>query len=236
MKGKLYLIPTTLGESNLDAVIPKNIQELIPTIKHFIVENIRTARRYLKLVDKNINIDELSFYELNKHSSPHAISDYLKAIKEHDMGIISEAGCPGVADPGADVVKLAHEKNIKIIPLVGPSSILLSLMASGFNGQSFAFTGYIPIKDGERIKKIKQLENRSASENQTQIFIEAPYRNMKLLEDLALHCSPSTQICVAVDITMETEFIKTLPAKQWKKEMPELHKRPTIFLLHKNQS
>ena len=235
MKGKLYLIPTTLGDSGLDSVIPKNIQELIPTIKHFIVENIRTARRYLKLVDRNIDIDELSFYELNKHSSPDAISGYLKAIKEHDIGIISEAGCPGVADPGADVVKLAHEKNIRIIPLVGPSSILLSMMASGFNGQSFAFNGYIPIKDGERVKKIKQLENRSANENQTQIFIEAPYRNMKLLEDLSKECSAGTQICVAVDITLETEFIKTLPAKQWKNEMPELHKRPTIFLLHKDK-
>ena len=235
MKGKLYLIPTTLGDSGLDSVIPKDIQELIPTIKHFIVENIRTARRYLKLVDRSINIDELSFYELNKHSSPDAISGYLKAIKENDIGIISEAGCPGVADPGADVVKLAHERNIRIIPLVGPSSILLSMMASGFNGQSFAFNGYIPIKDGERVKKIKQLENRSANENQTQIFIEAPYRNMKLLEDLAKECSASTKICVAVDITLETEFIKTLPAKQWKNEMPELHKRPTIFLLHKNK-
>ena len=139
MKGKLYLIPTTLGETGLDSVIPKDIQDLIPTIKHFIVENIRTARRYLKLVDRNINIDELSFYELNKHSSPDAISGYLKAIKEHDIGIISEAGCPGVADPGADVVKLAHERNIRIIPLVGPSSILLSLMASGFNGAKFCF-------------------------------------------------------------------------------------------------
>lgn len=232
MKGKLYLIPTTLGDSEIDQVIPNHIQQLIPDLKHFIVENIRTTRRYLKKVDRNINIDELSFYELNKHSSPDAISGYLNALKEHDMGIISEAGCPGVADPGADVVKIAHTQNIKVIPLVGPSSILLSLMASGFNGQNFAFNGYLPIKADEREKKIKQLDKRSMLEGQSQMFIETPFRNMKMLEDLLRNCNPNTKLCIAADITLETEYIKTMPIKSWKNKLPDLHKRPTIFLIH----
>lgn len=235
MKGKLYLIPTTLGESAIDKVIPNQIQQLIPSIKYFIVENIRTARRYLKKVNSDIIIDELVFFELNKHTSPNDIFGYLDTLKEHDMGIISEAGCPGVADPGADVVKLAHEKNIQVIPLVGPSSILLSLMASGFNGQNFAFNGYLPIQDNERIKKIKQLDNRSLSEQQTQMFIETPFRNMKLVEDLIQHCSPATKLCIAVDISLETEFIKTLPIKNWKHNVPDLHKRPAIFLIHREK-
>ncbi|RUT78286.1 SAM-dependent methyltransferase [Ancylomarina longa] len=235
MKGKLYLIPTTLGDTPIDQVIPKEVQDLIPGLKHFIVENIRTARRYLKKVDTKINIDELSFYELNKHSSPNEISGYLHAISENNIGVISEAGCPGVADPGADVVKLAHEKNIEVVPLVGPSSILLSLMASGFNGQNFAFNGYLPIKSEERIKKIKQLESRSLNENQTQIFIEAPYRNNKLLEDLIQNCNSATKICVAMDITMESEFIKTLPVKAWKNQDIDMHKKPTIFLLYREK-
>lgn len=235
MKGKLYLIPTTLGDTPLDSVIPSDVQKLIPGIKHFIVENIRTARRYLKKVDSKIEIDDLTFYELNKRTAPSQISGYLNALKEYDMGIISEAGCPGVADPGADVVKLAHEKGIHIIPLVGPSSILMSLMASGFNGQNFAFNGYLPIKSNEKIKKIKQLDLRSLHEGQTQIFIEAPYRNMQLLDDLILHCNASTHLCIACDITTETEYIRTLTMKEWKKQKPELHKRPTIFLLHRFQ-
>ena len=235
MKGKLYLIPTTLGDTPLDSVIPSDVQKIIPGINHFIVENIRTARRYLKKVDSKIEIDDLTFYELNKRTAPAQISGYLNALKECDMGIISEAGCPGVADPGADVVKLAHEKGIHIIPLVGPSSILMSLMASGFNGQNFAFNGYLPIKSNEKIKKIKQLDLRSLHEGQTQIFIEAPYRNMQLLDDLILHCNASTHLCIACDITTETEYIRTLTMKEWKKQKPELHKRPTIFLLHRFQ-
>lgn len=235
MQGKLYLIPTTLGSNNIDSIIPREVITLIPKLKHFIVENIRTARRYLKLVDKSIVIDDLTFYELNKYTTAKDISTYLNAIKDFDIGIISEAGCPGVADPGAEVVKIAHTRNIQIIPLVGPSSILLSLMASGLNGQNFAFNGYIPIKSDERAKKIRQLESRSMIENQTQIFIEAPYRNIKLLEDLSNTCSPSTKICVACDISLETEYIKTLSAKAWKNEKPNLHKRPTIFLLLKDK-
>lgn len=235
MSGNLYLIPTTLGESEIDQVIPNQIQELIPDIKHFIVENIRTTRRYLKKVNKEINIDDLTFYELNKHTSPDDISGYLNALSEHDMGIISEAGCPGVADPGADVVKIAHTKNIKVVPLVGPSSILLSLMASGFNGQNFAFNGYLPISSGDRSKKIKQLDNRSMNEGQTQLFIETPFRNMKLLADLLQNCHPSTKLCIAADITLESEYIKTMTIKNWKKKLPDLHKRPTIFLIHREK-
>lgn len=235
MKGKLFLIPTTLGDSEIDSVIPNQIQQLIPDLKHFIVENIRTTRRYLKKIDRNINIDQLTFYELNKHTSPNDISGYLNDLKEHDMGIISEAGCPGVADPGADVVKIAHTQNIKVIPLVGPSSILLSLMASGFNGQNFAFNGYLPIQAGDRAKKIKQLDSRSMHEGQSQMFIETPFRNMKMVEDLIQNCSPNTRLCIAADITLETEYIKTMPIKNWKNNIPELHKRPTIFLIHRDK-
>ncbi len=235
MKGKLFLIPTTLGDSEIDQVIPMHIQQLIPDLKHFIVENIRTTRRYLKKVDRNINIDELTFYELNKHTSPNDISGYLNDLKEHDMGIISEAGCPGVADPGADVVKIAHTQNIKVVPLVGPSSILLSLMASGFNGQNFAFNGYLPIQAGERAKKIKQLDNRSSNEGQSQMFIETPFRNMKMVEDLLQNCHPNTKLCIAADITLKTEYIKTMPIKNWKNNLPDLHKRPTIFLIHRDK-
>lgn len=233
MKGKIYLIPTTLGDTELNSVIPLEVQQLIPTLQYFIVENIRTARRYLKKVDKSIDIDALTFFELNKHSSANEISTYIDAIETHDIGIISEAGCPGVADPGADVVKLAQEKNITVVPLVGPSSILLSLMASGFNGQNFAFNGYLPIKGNERAKKLKQLEARSLSENQTQIFIETPYRNNKLIEDIVANCNGSTQLCVAVDITLPTELIKTMPLKLWRKTNIDLHKKPAIFLLHR---
>ncbi|MDQ1772081.1 SAM-dependent methyltransferase [Labilibaculum sp. A4] len=235
MKGKLFLIPTTLGDTEIDQVIPNNIQQLIPDIKHFIVENIRTTRRYLKKVNQDINIDDLTFYELNKHTSPKDISTYLDAIADHDMGIISEAGCPGVADPGADVVKIAHTKNIQVVPLVGPSSILLSLMASGFNGQNFAFNGYLPIPSNERSKKIKHLDHRSLSEGQTQMFIETPFRNMKMLEDLLQNCSPATKLCIAADITLESEYIKTMSVQAWKNNLPDLHKRPAIFLIHREK-
>lgn len=235
MQGKLYLIPTSLGSNNMNSILPQEVSNLIPEIKHYIVENIRTARRFLKAVNRNINIDEITFYELNKHTSPKNLSSYLEAIETSDIGIISDAGCPGVADPGADVVRIAHQLNIQVVPLVGPSSILLSLMASGLNGQNFSFNGYIPIKTDERVKRIRQMEGRSLTENQTQIFIEAPYRNTQLLEDLCNTCSPTTRICVACDITLETEYIKTLSAKQWKREKVDLHKRPTIFLLLKDK-
>ncbi len=233
MAGQLYLIPTTLGDSTIERVIPNDIIGMVKEIKHFIVEDVRTTRRYLKKLDRSINIDELTFYVLNKRTTDKEKSSFLNAAKAgNDMGVISEAGCPGVADPGADIVATAHFLGIKVVPLVGPSSILLALMASGMNGQSFAFNGYIPIKTDERTKKIKQLEGRSLSENQTQLFIEAPFRNNQLLKDILATCKGNTRICIACDITLETEYVKTKTANQWKKEIPELHKRPALFLLH----
>lgn len=231
----LYLIPTTLGESSTTRVIPADVAVLIGAIKHFIVENIRTARRYLRKMDPHLNIDELQFYELNQHTDIAIIDTYLKPISEgFDIGIISEAGCPGVADPGAEVVKIAHTKQIEVIPLVGPSSILLSLMASGMNGQNFAFTGYLPIKPVDRIKAIRDLERRSATEHQTQLFIETPYRNGALFNDLINTLHDQTRLCIACDITLDSEYIKTRTIAQWKNGQPDLNKRPTIFLLQKD--
>lgn len=234
MSAKVYLIPTTLGDCPVENVIPQYVVDIINSTNHYIVENIKNARRYLIKAGIKTKIDELTFYELNKHSSPEQYSSYLKAIKDNqNIGIISDAGTPGVADPGAEIVAIAHRKNIPVVPLVGPSSILLSVMASGLNGQSFAFVGYLPIKKPERIRRIKELERRSQAENQTQLFIETPYRNNHLMEDLLSTCSAETKIGIAADITLETEYIKTKSVKEWKKEIPNLHKRPSIFLIHK---
>lgn len=230
----LYLLPVTLGDTTIESVLPAYNKEVILQIKHFIVEDVRSARRFLKKVDKNIDIDSLAFYELNKHTSPEDISGYLKPlIAGQSMGVISEAGCPAVADPGADVVAIAQRKNLKVVPLVGPSSIILSVMASGFNGQSFAFYGYLPIEPGERIKMIKHLEQRIYSENQTQLFIETPYRNNKMMEDIIRNCRPQTKLCIAANITCEGEYIKTKTVKEWQGKLPDLSKIPCIFLLYK---
>lgn len=233
MTGFLYLIPNTLGECEMEQVLPSANFEIIKKIKHFIVEDIRTARRFLKKVDKNIDIDELQFYTLNKHTSPEEVSNYLIPLKNGlDIGIISEAGCPAIADPGAEVVRIAQAKNYRVVPLVGPSSILLALMASGFNGQSFAFSGYLPIQANERTQAIKHLEKRAWQEKQSQLFIETPYRNMKMLEDILHTCQPKTQLCIACDITLESEYIKTKSIAEWKKaKLPDLNKRPCIFIL-----
>ena len=234
MTAKIYLIPTTLGDCAVEDVIPTFVVDIINSTDHYIVENIKTARRYLIKAGIKAKIDDLTFYELNKHSSPENYNSYLNVIKDgKNVGIISEAGTPGVADPGADIVAIAHERNIPVVPLVGPSSILLSVMASGLNGQSFAFVGYLPIQKNERIKRIKELERRSQTENQTQLFIETPYRNNHLIEDILTHCSSETKLCIAADITLETEFIKTKTVKEWKKDIPNIHKRPSIFLIHK---
>lgn len=230
--GNLYLIPTTLGESDTARVIPSEVSAIVKEIRYFIVENIRTARRYLRKMDPTLNIDELQFFELNQHTDSSATADFLNPVLEgFDVGIISEAGCPGIADPGAEVVKIAHIKQIRVIPLVGPSSILLSLMASGMNGQNFAFIGYIPIKPAERVKAIREIEKRSGVENQTQIFIEAPYRNTQLINDLINTLNDQTRLCIACDITLDTEYIKTQTVAQWKKGVPDLNKRPAIFLI-----
>lgn len=234
METALYLLPVTLGETALENVLPSYNMDIIRKIRYFIVEDLRSARRFLKKVDREIDIDTLTFYPLNKHTSPEDISGYLKPLEEGaSMGVISEAGCPAVADPGADVVAIAQRKKLKIVPLVGPSSIILSVMASGFNGQSFAFQGYLPIEPGERGKKIKALEQRVYAENQTQLFIETPYRNHKMVEDLLQNCRPQTKLCIAANITCEGEFIQTRTVKDWLGHVPELSKIPCIFLLYK---
>jgi 16S rRNA (cytidine1402-2'-O)-methyltransferase len=232
MKGILYLVPNTLGNPDTKASIPEGIKERVMHIPVFIVENLRNARRYLKLLNSEIDIDSLTFFELNEHTQEHEIPTYLEALgKGHDAGIISEAGVPGVADPGAAVVRIAHEKGIRVVPLTGPSSILLALMASGLNGQSFRFHGYLPVKRPERIKRIQEIEQEVVRKGETQLFIEAPYRNDALLADILDHCRPSTWLCIAADITMETEFISTRTVSSWKRKKPALHKRPVLFLL-----
>ena len=208
MDTALYLLPVTLGDTPIERVLPSYNKEIILQIKHFIVEDVRSARRFLKKVDKNIDIDGLTFYPLNKHTLPDVVSDYLKPLTEgHSMGVISEAGCPAVADPGADIVAIAQRKNLKVVPLVGPSSIILSVMGSGFNGQSFAFHGYLPIEPSERVKRLKELEQRIYNEFQTQLFIETPYRNNKMAEDILKTCRPQTKLCIAANITCEGEYI-----------------------------
>lgn len=234
MDTALYLLPVTLGDTELNTVLPAYNIEIIQGIKHFIVEDVRSARRFLKKVDREFDIDSLSFYPLNKHTSAEDISGYLEPLLAgQSMGVISEAGCPAVADPGADVVAIAQRKNLKVVPLVGPSSIILSVMGSGFNGQSFAFHGYLPIEPGERVKRIKQLEQRIYSENQTQLFIETPYRNHKMVYDLLQNCRPQTKLCIAANLTCEGEYIKTRAISEWKGKVPDLSKIPCIFLLYK---
>lgn len=231
---KLVLIPTTLGENDPYQVLPADIKQTLNQIDYYIVENIRSARRFMKRVDPSINIDRMTFFELNKHTRPEEIGDFLEPLQNgNSIGIISEAGCPGVADPGADVVKIAHRKGYHIKPLVGPSSLLLALMASGFNGQHFAFEGYLPVKPADRVKKIRQLETKVNIENQTQLFIETPYRNNQLMSDLCKTLDERTLLCIACDITLEQEFIKTLPIGMWKKNLPDLDKRPALFLIGK---
>ena len=230
----LYLIPVLLGDTALERVLPAYNQEVVRGIRHFIVEDVRSARRFLKKVDKDFDIDGSQFYPLNKHTSPEEISGYLKPLEEgHSMGVISEAGCPAVADPGADVVALAQRKHLKVIPLVGPSSIILSVMGAGFNGQSFAFNGYLPIEAADRVKRLKLLEQRAYTEQQTQIFIETPYRNNRLVEDILSTCRPQTRLCIAANITCDEEFIMTRTLKEWRGHVPDLSKQPCIFLIYK---
>lgn len=228
----LYLIPTTLGDTAVEKVLPVEIMQVVRNLHYFVVENIRTARRHLKKIAPEIVIDELDFKELNEHTQQMGLELLLEPISRgFDVGILSEAGCPGVADPGAELVRIAHEKGIKVVPLVGPSSILLSLMASGMNGQNFAFIGYLPIKPAERTNAIRDIERNSGRDKQTQIFIEAPYRNTKLLADLLSICNAQTKLCIAVDLTMDSEFVVTKTIAGWKKAIPDINKRPAIFLL-----
>ncbi|MBO7337913.1 MAG: SAM-dependent methyltransferase [Paludibacteraceae bacterium] len=231
MPGILYLIPNTLGENDPNDVLPQKVMETAKAIRHFIVEDVRTARRFLRKIDRTFPIDDSVFFELNQHTDRSKIDPYIKPLLEgKDMGVISEAGCPAVADPGADIVALAHRKGVRVVPLVGPSSILLAQMASGFNGQSFAFVGYLPIENGERQKRLRKLEHRAKEENQTQLFIETPYRNTKLFEELLATLKGDTKICIACDITLDSEYIETRTVSEWKQKKPQdLNKRPTIF-------
>lgn len=227
----LYLIPTILAPETTGFVLSPQIKEVIKTTDYYFVENIRTARRFISELKVGKIIDELHFFEVDKDTNIEQIRKYFKQIPQNqDIGVISEAGCPGVADPGALAVKVAHQIGMKVMPLVGPSSILLALMASGFSGQSFVFHGYLPIDKMDRAKKIKVLETDSRKQ-QTQIFMETPFRNDSFLEDLLNTCQSDTLLCIACNITAPDELIQTKTVNQWKTKKPELHKKPTIFLI-----
>ncbi|MBO7189879.1 MAG: SAM-dependent methyltransferase [Alistipes sp.] len=233
--GTIYMIPCPISDERaVWDVLPQANLDVMNSLDYFIVENVRSARRFLSKAGVERRIEELEFVELNEHTrSAQDVERMLKPVLEgRSAGVISEAGVPGVADPGADVVALAHRKGVRVVPLVGPSSILMAIMASGLNGQSFAFVGYLPVKEPERIKRLKELERRTKDENQAQLFIEAPYRNIKLFETMLKTLSPKLKLTVAVDITSPEEFIKTRTVEEWKRSgMPDMAKRPTIFLL-----
>lgn len=232
-KGSLYLIPCLLGDSPIERVIPDFNFEIIKSLDEFIVEDIRSARRFLIKAGSK-PIDDLTFHLLNEHTKEEDIGAYLNnAVQGKNIGLLSEAGCPGIADPGASIVKIAHRQNIKVVPLVGPSSILLALIASGMNGQKFAFHGYLPKQAPDRIKKLKQLEADSQKEGCTSIFIEAPYRNDSLIKDILNACRPETLLCLASDITLASEQIHTYSIGEWKNRKIALNDHPTVFLIGK---
>ena len=229
----LYLIPVTLGDTPHSRVLPDYNKEVILSLRHFIVEEVRTARRFLKQVHRDIDIDALQFYPMGKHSDARAFDRYLAPLKRGEaMGMISEAGCPAVADPGATIVAMAQKAGMKVVPLVGPSSILLALMASGMNGQSFAFNGYLPIDEGEKVRALKHFEARAIKEKQTQMFIETPYRNGKFITLMLKTLSPSTRMCIAAGVTCSNENIRTMSVAEWRKaEIPDLSHTPAIFAI-----
>lgn len=233
-KGTLYFIPVTLGDNDtITKVLPQAVIDQIHQLDHFIVENEKTARQFLSACKHPKAIRELSFETLNNQTKPNDLPKLLAPLSQgKDIGLMSEAGCPGVADPGAKLAAIAHQKNIRVTPLVGPSSILLSLMASGMNGQQFTFLGYLPSAQAERIKRLQVIERHSAKFNETQIFIETPYRNMHLLEDMVKHCHSQTKLCIARNVTLADEKIVTKTIDQWRQsELPDCHKKPTVFLL-----
>ncbi len=231
-KGNLYLIPTPLGETGFEAGIPAYNLQILKQINTFIVEELRTARRFLRKAGYTNDFEAVNFYLLNEHTPDNeAVTMLENATAGGNIGLLSEAGLPCIADPGNIVVRLAHRKGIRVIPLTGPSSIMLALMASGLNGQNFVFHGYLPVKPDERTRAIRELEQAATKGNQTQIFIETPYRNMAMLESILKSCHPSLILCVAADLTLETEWIRSMTVQEWKKEKPELHKRPVVFLL-----
>lgn len=231
--GSLILVPTTLGEASaLDAVMPQEVQRRVRVLEHFVAENPKTARAYLKRVGTMRPLQELHIATLDEHTRDAAIAELAAPLRAgHDVGLMSEAGCPGVADPGAKLVLYAHAHAIRVVPLVGPSSILLALMASGLNGQSFAFHGYLPIADAARAAALRELETRSRKLHQTQIFIEAPYRNQKLLQGILAACADSTLLCIGAEITLAGEEIRTMRVADWRKQPPRLERRPALFLL-----
>ncbi len=231
-KGNLYLVPTPLGDTGFASKIPPLNLEILQHIDTFIVEELRTARRFLRKAGYMKDFETVTFHVLNEHTPDHEAMEMLeKAGNGQHIGLLSEAGLPCIADPGNIVVRLAHRKGIRVIPLTGPSSIMLALMASGFNGQNFAFHGYLPVKPNERIKALRNLEHIVAGSDQTQIFIETPYRNLAMLESIVKTCHPNLMLCIAADLTLETEWIRSLPIRDWKNQKPDLHKRPAVFLL-----
>ena len=231
-KGRLYLIPSPLGDNDPSEVIPATVLESLKSFRTFVVEEIRIARRYLSRAGLKGKIGELQFHELNEHTDAATIESYIKLFEDdNDVALISEAGLPAVADPGAQLVALAHSHSIEVVPYVGPSSLMLALMASGLNGQSFAFCGYIPAKSDERRSRLRSLEKTSAQQRQTQIIIETPYRNDSLFADIIAVCSPTTKVCVAANITMPDAYIKTKKVSAWKKEGLVIGKRPCVFLI-----
>ena len=230
----LYLIPTTMSDSTVDHVIPSANSEVVSGLRYFIVENERTARRFLKRCDRNIDIDELTLYTLDKNTPPDDVAPMLTPMEQgHDIGVISEAGCPAVADPGALAVALAQQRGYNVVPMVGPSSIIMSLMASGFNGQSFAFAGYLPIGAAERTAALREMERRIRHDDQTQIFIETPYRNDRLMQELVKALPGTLRLCVAVDITGPTQSVVTRTIRDWSRNLPQIGKRPAIYLLYR---
>ncbi|WP_417196027.1 SAM-dependent methyltransferase [Bizionia sp.] len=233
--GKLFLIPTTLGDTNPLDVLPITVKNTIEALDIFIVENEKTARRFIKSIAPEKSQPSLQLFLLNKFTEFTELPEFLNpCLKGKNVGLLSEAGCPAVADPGADVVKIAHQKNIEVVPLVGPSSIIMAVMGSGMNGQSFAFNGYLPIDKQERKAELQRLERVSFQQNQSQLFIETPYRNNAMLEDICKVLHPDTDVCIACDITLPTEFIKTQSVQAWKKNSADLHKRPALFIIHKS--
>ena len=233
MPNKLFLIPNTLTDDASINVLPAYLGPTIEHVRFFAVEEDKAARRVLKKINPQISFEKIVFVKLNEHTKPQDVEKIFEEAGNQDIGIISEAGCPGVADPGAELVLLAHRRNWEVIPLIGPSAILLALMASGLNGQNFCFHGYLPKEKELRIQKIKSLEKRSSFDHQTQIFMETPYRNENIFEDILNSCQPETLLCIACDLTAPTQFVKTLSIKEWKTQKISLNKRPTIFLLGK---
>jgi 16S rRNA (cytidine1402-2'-O)-methyltransferase len=231
--GTLYMVPVTLGDDNLSYVIPADVMQLVQNLEYFVVENEKSARRFLGSVKTHKPVRELNFQLLNEHSVEKDLPALIAPLLAgHNVGMLSEAGCPGIADPGALLAALAHKKNIRVTPLVGPSSILLGLMASGFNGQQFTFLGYLPSDKAARVNKLKEIEKQSQCLNKTQIFIETPYRNQHMLEDILASCAANTKLCIAKNVSLETEFVVSKTIAEWKKtELPDLHKQPTVFLL-----